>query len=314
MPVKALFVYNCNAAAVAPDSERVLEGLRREDLFTVVHEQFFTDTTDYADVVLPATTFLEAKDVMGAYGHLFAQVSERAIVPLGEARSNVWLFGELGKRMFPGETAFEDGEEALIETALESEHAYFAGVTKERLEREGHVAFALPVDERGETLPFSSAEWFGTASGKGELVPVPEYVAPVESRSGVDGRRRSIRWSSWGGRRTTIMNTTFANQAGHQQDGVGRQRRCWRCMRTDAACAGCGGGGCGGASSMIGGAITLKAGGEWRDDRRRGWCAARLDWHEAGRGSVGWGGECECADERAADGYRGRGDVLFDAG
>jgi anaerobic selenocysteine-containing dehydrogenase len=67
--VKALFVYNCNAAAVAPDSSRVLAGLRREDLFTVVHEQFFTDTTDYADVVLPATTFLEHKDVMGAYGH-----------------------------------------------------------------------------------------------------------------------------------------------------------------------------------------------------------------------------------------------------
>src|SRR5437764_15415470 len=78
-PVKALFVYNCNAASVAPDSTRVLAGLRRDDLFTVVHEQFFTDTTDYADIVLPATTFLEAKDVMGAYGHLFAQIAERAI-------------------------------------------------------------------------------------------------------------------------------------------------------------------------------------------------------------------------------------------
>ncbi len=102
-PVKALFVYNWNAATVAPDSERVLAGLRREDLFTVVHEQFFTDTTDYADVVLPATTFLEHKDVLGAYGHLFAQISQQAIAPLGEARTNVWLFGELGRRMFPGE-------------------------------------------------------------------------------------------------------------------------------------------------------------------------------------------------------------------
>src|SRR6185312_10830935 len=74
-PVKALFVYNCNAAAVAPDSTRVHQGLRRDDLFTVVHEQFWTDTTDYADIVLPATTFLEAKDVMGAYGHLYAQIS-----------------------------------------------------------------------------------------------------------------------------------------------------------------------------------------------------------------------------------------------
>ena len=78
-PVKALFVYNCNAAAVAPNQNAVLKGLRREDLFTVVHEQFFTDTADYADVLLPAVTFLETKDVQGAYGHLFAQVSMRRL-------------------------------------------------------------------------------------------------------------------------------------------------------------------------------------------------------------------------------------------
>src|SRR5580692_9170352 len=83
-PVKAIFVYNCNAAAVAPDSERVHEGLRRNDLFTVVHEQFLTDTTDYADIVLPATTFLEHKDLQTAYGHYFLQVSDQAIEPLGE--------------------------------------------------------------------------------------------------------------------------------------------------------------------------------------------------------------------------------------
>ena len=210
--VKALFVYNCNAAAVAPDSERVLEGLRREDLFTVVHEQFFTDTTDYADVVLPATTFLEAKDVMGAYGHLLAQVSERAIEPLGESRSNVWLFGELGKRMFGG-AAFEDGEEELVAQALESEHPYFAGVTKERLEREGHVALTLPVDERGESLPFSTAEWFGTASGRGELVPVPVWVAPTESR----GKSEEFPLEFLPRKADNFMNTTFANLPGHQQ-------------------------------------------------------------------------------------------------
>ena len=67
--MKALFVYNSNPAAVAPNQNDVLRGMRREDLFTVVHEQFFTDTTDYADMVLPAPTFLEAKDVQGAYGH-----------------------------------------------------------------------------------------------------------------------------------------------------------------------------------------------------------------------------------------------------
>ena len=216
IPVKALFVYNCNAAAVAPDSERVLKGLRRDDLFTVVHEQFFTDTTDYADVVLPATTFLEHKELMGAYGHLFAQVSEQAIAPLGEARMNVWVFGELGKRMFPGEPEFEDGAEELIAQALDTKHAWFTGVTKARLEREGHVPLALPVNERGETLPFSTREWFQTPSGRGELTPVPAFVAPVESRaSAAKDKRYPLEFLPR--KADNYMNTTFANLAGHQQ-------------------------------------------------------------------------------------------------
>jgi len=215
-PVKALFVYNCNAAAVAPDSSRVLAGLRREDLFTVVHEQFFTDTTDYADVVLPATTFLEHKDVMGAYGHLMAQMSEQAIAPLGEARSNVWMFGELGKRMGFEEAAFEDREEELIAQAMQTEHPWFAGVTKERLEREGHVPLQLPLNEQGEALPFSTREWFRTASGRGELLPVPEFVAPVESRSGVEGKGK-YPLEFLPRKADNYMNTTFANLPGHQQ-------------------------------------------------------------------------------------------------
>ena len=92
----ALFVYNSNPAAVAPNQNAVRRGLERDDLFTVVHEQFLTDTTDYADFVLPATTFLEHTDVQGAYGHYFVQLSKQAIEPLGEARSNVWLFGQSG--------------------------------------------------------------------------------------------------------------------------------------------------------------------------------------------------------------------------
>jgi anaerobic selenocysteine-containing dehydrogenase len=213
--VKALFVYNCNAATVAPDSERVLQGLRREDLFTVVHEQFFTDSTDYADVVLPATTFLEHKDVMGAYGHFFAQISQPAIAPLGEARSNVWLFGELGRRMFPGEAAFEDGEEELIAQALETQHPYFDGVTKQRMELEGHVALSLPMDERGERLPFSSREWFKTASGRGELTPVPEWIAPRESRSGAEGAGK-FPLEFLPRKADNFMNSTFANLPGHR--------------------------------------------------------------------------------------------------
>jgi anaerobic selenocysteine-containing dehydrogenase len=213
--VKALFVYNSNPAAIAPNQNDVLRGMRREDLFTVVHEQFFTDTADYADVLLPAPTFLEIKDVQGAYGHLFAQVSERAIAPLGEARSNVALFGELGRRMGFVEKCFDDREDALIDQALETEHPWFAGVTRERLEREGHVPLQLPGNAAGEVLPFSTAEWFKTPSGRGELVPVPLFSAPTESRAHADHGEYPLEFLPR--KADNYMNSTFANIPPHQR-------------------------------------------------------------------------------------------------
>jgi anaerobic selenocysteine-containing dehydrogenase len=211
--VKALFVYNSNAAAVAPNQNDVLRGMRRDDLFTVVHEQFFTDTTDYADIVLPAATFLEVKDVQGAYGHLFAQVSQAAIAPLGEAKSNVALFGELARRMGFEEECFDDDDDALIDQALKTNDVWFAGMTRERLEREGHVALAIPTNEAGEVLPFSTADWFRTPSGRGELVPVPVFVAPTESRA-----RAGIYPLEFLPRKAdNYMNTTFGNLSVHQK-------------------------------------------------------------------------------------------------
>jgi anaerobic selenocysteine-containing dehydrogenase len=188
--------------------------MRRDDLFTVVHEQFFTDTADYADVLLPAPTFLEVKDVQGAYGHLFAQVSERAIAPLGEARSNAALFGELGQRMGFSESCFKDSEDDLIDQALDTAHPWFAGVTRQTLEREGHVALKLPVDARGETLPFSTAEWFGTPSGRGELVPVPVFRAPMESRAHAAKGEYPLEFLPR--KADNYMNSTFANIPIHQ--------------------------------------------------------------------------------------------------
>jgi anaerobic selenocysteine-containing dehydrogenase len=273
--VKALFVYNCNAATVAPDSERVLDGLRREDLFTVVHEQFFTDTTDYADVVLPATTFLEHKEVIGAYGHLFAQISQPAIAPLGEARSNVWLFGELGRRMFPGEAAFEDGEEALIAQALETDSPYFAGVTRERLEVEGHVALALPKNEQGDSLPFSTREWFGTAGGRAELLPVPAWVAPAESRNGSEGAGR-FPLEFLPRKSDNFMNSTFANLPGHRL----MERKTTGLLEmhpTDAAARGVASGD-GVSVWNARGRITLKA--SVGETVPAGVVAARLDWQK----------------------------------
>ncbi|HEX4576547.1 MAG TPA: molybdopterin-dependent oxidoreductase [Edaphobacter sp.] len=214
-PVKALFVYNSNPAAIAPNQNDVLRGMLREDLFTVVHEQFFTDTADYADVLLPAPTFLEVKDVQGAYGHLFAQVSERAIAPLGEAKSNVALFGELGRRMGFAEACFDDREDALIDQALTTDHPWFAGITRERLEREGHVPLQLPVDSAGEVLPFSTAEWFKTPSGRGELTPVPVFSAPTESRAHAAQGVYPLEFLPR--KADNYMNSTFANLPVHQR-------------------------------------------------------------------------------------------------
>ena len=214
-PVKAMFVYNSNPAAIAPNQNDVLRGMLCEDLFMVVHEQFFTDTADYADVLLPAPTFLEVKDVQGAYGHLFAQVSEQAIMPLGEAKSNVALFGELARRMGFTEACFDDRDDELIDQALETNHPWFAGITRERLEREGHVPLQLPVDAAGEVLPFSTAEWFKTPSGRGELTPVPVFAAPTESRANAAKGAYPLEFLPR--KADNYMNSTFANLPPHQR-------------------------------------------------------------------------------------------------
>jgi anaerobic selenocysteine-containing dehydrogenase len=158
-PVKALFVYNANPAAAVPNHEAVVQGLRREDLFTVVHEQFLTDTCDYADLVLPATTFFEHQDLQSSYGHHFLQWSSQAIDPLGEARSNVALFSELARRMGFEEACFRDSVEDMIDEALDSGHTWLRGISRARLQREGHVRLNLPAG-RMDSGPGSHASSF----------------------------------------------------------------------------------------------------------------------------------------------------------
>lgn len=276
IPVKAMFCYNSNPAAIAPNQNDVLKGLRREDLFLVVHEQFFTDTADYADVVLPAPTFLETKDVQGAYGHLYAQVSEKAIEPLGEARSNVWLFGQLGQRMF-GEACFRDGEDELIDTALRTENPWFAGMTRERLEREGQVALPLPVNAQGEMLPFSTADWFRTPSGRGELTPVPVFQAPGESRAHAT---EAYPLEFLPRKADNYMNTTFANIPA-QQRMEARTAGVLEMHGTDAA-----------ARAIAEGDVVEVFNGRGRAELRAsigtrvaaGVVSARLDWNKLSRG------------------------------
>src|SRR5271166_4105692 len=190
-PIKALVVYNSNPAAVCPEHRLVKRGLRRDDLFTVVHEQFFTDTTDFADILLPATTFLEQKDLVSAYGHYYLQVSHQAIAPLGECKSNVELFRELALRMGFEDECFRDSVETMIETALSSGAPQLTGISRERLEGDPCVRLNLNGDGNGKAwLPF--AEGFMTPNRKARLYdesliaygmdPVASFIAPEESR------------------------------------------------------------------------------------------------------------------------------------
>ena len=228
--VHALFVYNSNPAAIAPNQNAVRRGMERGDLFTVVHEQFLTDTTDYADFVLPATTFLEHTDIQGAYGHYYLQKSTQAIEPLGEARSNVWLFGQLAKRMGFTEACFDDSAEEMIRQALDpgadgySRNFGMEHVTPEALAELGHVALGFYRDEDRETfLPYSEGE-MPTASGRIEFYsevlkaagadPLPAFHAPVESRTGPDAGRFPLEFLPR--KADNYMNSTFANLDGHR--------------------------------------------------------------------------------------------------
>src|SRR6185312_8922806 len=109
-PIRAIYVYNSNPVAVAPESSKVQAGFARDDLFCVVHEIFQTDTADYADILLPATTQLEQLDIHSSYGHLYALANNPAIAPLGEAKPNTEVFRLLAARMGFTEPCFSDSD------------------------------------------------------------------------------------------------------------------------------------------------------------------------------------------------------------
>jgi anaerobic selenocysteine-containing dehydrogenase len=222
-PVKAIFVYNSNPAVVAPNYHDVVRGFLRQDLFTVVHEQFFTDTTRYADIVLPATTFLEHKDMNKAYGHTYLQISNQAIAPLGECRSNTDLFRELAQRMGFTDDCFQQDVDALIDATLARSpvrkpagwEKWMEGITRERLEAEGHIRLNLG---DGPFLPFAKGG-FATASGKAELYsqnlaaqgldPVVSFVPPEESR--MSHRAKQFPLELLARKADNFLNSSFTN-------------------------------------------------------------------------------------------------------
>jgi len=185
-PVRALYVYNSNPVAVAPESSKVRAGFAREDLFCVVHEIFQTDTADFADILLPATTQLEQLDVHSSYGHLYAQLNLPAIAPLGEALPNTEVFRRLAARMGFAEPCFRDSDEAIAKAAWRYDDPRARDLAWERLQAHGFARLAVPDDY----APFAQGN-FPTPSGKCEfasrtlaqqgLDPVPDFVPPRES-------------------------------------------------------------------------------------------------------------------------------------
>ena len=170
--IEALVVYNSNPVAVAPQSPRVVQGFQREDLFTVVLEQFMTDTADHADYVLPATTQLEHLDVHTSYGHTWVLMNQPAVAPLGEAKPNTQVFRELAARLGFDEDCFQDSDEQL------AAQAFTADIDVAALRAKGWLKLPLP------ELPFADGG-FPTANGKVQVdVPglgVPDHVPNHES-------------------------------------------------------------------------------------------------------------------------------------
>ncbi len=200
--IEALIVYNSNPVAVAPESAQVVRGFARDDLFTVVLEHFMTDTADWADIVLPATTQLEHLDVHTSYGHTWALINEVAIAPLGEAKPNTQIFRELAARMDFSDACFADSDEALARIAFKREVSFDA------LREHGWVQLPLP------DAPFANGG-FATPSGKcvidSPVHGVPDHVANYESPSSAPELARRFPLAMISPPARNFLNSSFVN-------------------------------------------------------------------------------------------------------
>jgi anaerobic selenocysteine-containing dehydrogenase len=215
-PVRALVVYNSNPAAVAPDRNEVLRGLAREDLFTVVLEHFQTDTADYADIVLPATTQLEHWDLMLSYGHHYVTLNRPSIEPVGEALPNSEIFRRLAARMGLDAPELRDDDITMIRQALDTSAKPLEGVTFEALLEKGWMRLNLPTPY----LPFADGG-FPTPSGRCELVsprlaemgldPVPTFTPPYEFPEAAPELARRYPLTLISSPAHHFLNSTFVN-------------------------------------------------------------------------------------------------------
>jgi anaerobic selenocysteine-containing dehydrogenase len=206
-PVKVTIVYNNNPVAVCPDSEKVIAGFSREDLFTVVMDHFQTDTADYADIVLPATTQLEHYDVHKSYGHLYMLASNPAIAPVGESLPNTEVFRRLAARLGFEDACFRDSDEDLCRTALN-------GVSWDSLKQTGWRKLDVPerfapFAQGGFPTPSGKCEFYSALLEKQGIDPLPFYNPPAEINKGES--EYPLAFISPPARH--FLNSTFANVA-----------------------------------------------------------------------------------------------------
>lgn len=186
-PIRSLYVYNSNPAAVAPNSNRVIEGLLREDLFTVVHEQMMSDTALYADILLPATTQMEHLDLMRAYGHLYLNLCQPAVPPLGESRPNIEVMNALAKAMGYTDPVFDETAEDVIRGALESSSPAMQGITFEYLQEHGFAKLRTPTDpfvpyEGAQAAARAGTQGFGSSGIHADAIATPASHPPADNR------------------------------------------------------------------------------------------------------------------------------------
>jgi anaerobic selenocysteine-containing dehydrogenase len=247
-PIKSLFVYNANPMAMVTEQTKLEKGLERDDLFTVVSEHFLTDTARYADIVLPATTQLEQKDIMFSWGHLYLSYNNAAIEPLGEAVPNTELFRRLAKAMGIEDPSFYRTDDEMIEASLDWTNPVLQGITLQDVKAKGYARLTVPPAsdwaphrDGNFPTPTGKCEFKSTITGGGNFVvplfrqgyngdqdgtpvdPLPHYIPPNENPRTTPELAKRYPLSLISPKSHAFLNSNYGNlpaqtaQAGEEQ-------------------------------------------------------------------------------------------------
>jgi anaerobic selenocysteine-containing dehydrogenase len=212
--IEAVIVYNANPLAIAPDSAKVQQGFERDDLFTVVLEHFRTDSADYADILLPATTQLEHVDAHLAYGHLYMMANNAAVQPVGEAKPNTEFFRLLAARMGFDDPCFSETDDQLAAQAFDKKHERAVHFDWESLKQKGWQKLNMPdapFAEGGFPTPSGKCEFYSSSMAHDGLDPVPTYIPPYESAASNPGLARKYPLAMISPPARNFLNSTFVN-------------------------------------------------------------------------------------------------------